>query len=129
VTLTIDKTPIFTMTNNTIFTNGFLMLGYEDPWNGGEDADTAVYYSNLRVVAVGGPVINSITADSIHNTMVIDFTITVDDSNAFSVYSASTVNGTYAKVASAVVTSLGGGLYQAVVPQNGATQFYRIFQQ
>jgi hypothetical protein len=129
VTLSIDKTPIFTTTNLTMFTSGFLMLGYEDPWNGGEDADTAAYFSNLRVVAIGGPVINSITADNVHDTMIIDFTITEDDSNAFSIYSSSTVAGPYANVSAAMITSLGGGIYQAVVPQSGATQFYRILQQ
>jgi hypothetical protein len=127
VTLSVDKTPIFVYTNSTIFTSGLLMLGYEDPYNGGEDLDTAVYYSNLRVVSVGAPIITSIAADNVHGTVIIDFSVT-DDASSFSVLGASKVNGPYASVA-ATVTSLGNGSLQAVVPQNGAVQFYRIAQQ
>ncbi len=127
VTLSIDKTPIFVYTNKTTFTSGQLMMGYEDPDDGGETADTAVYYSNLRVVAIGAPVITNIGMDNVHGTVVMDFSVT-DDGGSFSVQGASKVTGPYATVA-ATITPLGSGAFQAVVPQNGAIQFYRILQQ
>ena len=127
VTLSIDKTPIFVYTNTTMFTNGLLMLGYEDPNDGGETADTAVYYSNLRVVSVGAPFITNIGLDNAHGNVVLNFSIT-DEGGTFTVQSASTVTGPYTNVAS-TITPLSGGTFQVIVPQNGAMQFYRILQQ
>lgn len=127
VTMSIDKTPIFVYTNTSIFTSGLLMLGYEDPYNGGEDTDAAVYYSNLRVVSIGGPVVTNIGVDNVHGNAIMDFSVT-DDGTSFSVQSASNVTGPYTTVTSAI-TPLGNGSFQAVVPKNGNIQFYRILQQ
>jgi hypothetical protein len=55
VTLSINKTVIFTYTNNTVWTNGTLMLGYEDPFSSVGGSDAAVYYSNVRVVRLAPP--------------------------------------------------------------------------
>ena len=125
VTLAIDKTPIFVYTNTTIFTNGFLMLGYEDPYDGGEQPDTAVYYSNLRVVSIGGPVVQNIS--SAGGNVVMNFSIT-DDGSSFSVFSATNVTGPYTSTA-ATITPTGNGTFQVTVPQNGPVRFYKILQQ
>lgn len=127
VTMSIDKTPILVYTNKTIFTSGLMMLGYEDPYNGGEDSDAAVYYSNLRVVSVGAPVVTSMALDNVHGNVVLDFSLT-DDGSSLSVQSATNLMGPYTTVAS-TITQLGNGLFQAVVPKNGAIRFYRILQQ
>jgi hypothetical protein len=127
VTMSIDKTPIFVNTNTTIFTSGLLMLGYEDAYNGGEDSDAAVYYSNLRVVSIGTPAVTSFGLDNAHGTVVMDFSVT-DGGSSLTVQSASNVKGPYTTVP-ATITPLGNGSFQAVVPQNGAIQFYRILQQ
>ena len=63
----------------------------------------------------------------VRDTLV--FSITDDDANTFKVYGSSTLTGTFVNIPSATVTSLGGGVFQAVVPQSGPTGFYRILQQ
>ena len=57
VTLSINKTVIYTYTNTTSFTNGNLMLGYEDPFSSVGAPDAAVYYSGLSVVQLSAPTI------------------------------------------------------------------------
>ncbi len=130
VTLSADKVAIFTYTNKTVFTNGTLMLGYNDPFSSVGAQDSAAYFSNLRVVALGAPAISQIALNKVNSTVAINFTATDGNLSAasFSVSSSSTVNGTYANVPTATVTSLGGGAFQAVVPQNGAIRFYRILE-
>lgn len=127
ITMSIDKTPVYVYTNLTMFTNGCIMLGYEDPWDGGEDVDAAVYYSNLQVVRIGAPLVTNIGLDNVHGNVVMNFGIT-DDGGTFSVQSSSSVGGPYTTVAS-TITPLGNGSFQVVVPQNGAKQFYKILQQ
>jgi hypothetical protein len=55
VTLSINKTVIYTYTNTTTFTNGNIMLGYEDPFSSVGAPDGAVYYSGLTVVQLSVP--------------------------------------------------------------------------
>ena len=57
VTLLINKITIFTYTNTTVWTNGYLMLGYEDPFSSIGAPDGAAYFSDLKVVALSAPVI------------------------------------------------------------------------
>ena len=134
VTLSIDKTPIYTYTNTTAFTNGVLMLGYDDPFNASGGVDGAVYFSNLRVVRIapsGPPTIGEATVNNANSTFVMDFTCTDSSltTSSFTVQSSATVNGTYTDVAGATITQLGSNAFQAVVPVSGSIQFYRIKQQ
>jgi len=46
-----DKTLILS-SNSVIFTNGTIMLGYDDPYGNVGDTGAAVYYSDLRVVEI-----------------------------------------------------------------------------
>jgi hypothetical protein len=128
VTLSIDKTPVFVYTNATVFTNGTLMLGYNDPFSSVGSADGAVYFSNLRVVSLASPIISQITLNKANGTVVINFTTVDGDltASSFALQSASVVNGLYADVSGASITQLSAGAFQAVVSQSGATQFYRI---
>jgi hypothetical protein len=59
VTMSINKTAIFTYTNTTTFTNGTLLLGYNDPFSSVGAPDGAVYFSDLKVVRLAGPVITA----------------------------------------------------------------------
>jgi hypothetical protein len=131
VTLSIDKTPIFVYTNTTSFTNGTLMLGYNDPYSSVGTIDSAAYYSNLRVVGVGVPAISQIAINKFNSTAVINFTTEDGDATAgtFTLLSAAVVTGPYTAAAGATVTALGAGAFQAVVPESGPTEFYRISQQ
>jgi len=57
VTLSINKSVIFTYTNNSVWTNGTLMLGYDDPYSSLGGADGAAYFSNLKVVRLASPLV------------------------------------------------------------------------
>ncbi|HEX7651875.1 MAG TPA: Calx-beta domain-containing protein, partial [Verrucomicrobiae bacterium] len=46
VTMSINHTAIFTYTNTTVWTNGYLMLGYADVTGNGQTPDSSVYYAN-----------------------------------------------------------------------------------
>lgn len=128
VTLSIDKTPVFVYTNTTVWSKGLLMLGYNDPFDSTGSSDGAVYFSNLRVVSLASPSISQIAVNKANSTAVINFTSVDGDmiATSFALQSATKVSGPYADVAAAGITQLGAGAFQAVVPQSGAVQFYRI---
>jgi acetaldehyde dehydrogenase (acetylating) len=88
--------------------------------------DAAVYYSNLRVVPVGPPIISQVALNHANDTAVINFTTADGDStvSSFVVQASATLSG-FADV-SASITALSAGAFQAVVPQSGNTEFYRI---
>jgi hypothetical protein len=61
-TMSINNTIVFVYTNNTVWTNGYLMLGYADPFGGTAgvsvgNPDAAAYFSNLKVVTLPAPLI------------------------------------------------------------------------
>ncbi|HEV2318157.1 MAG TPA: hypothetical protein VGV18_00295 [Verrucomicrobiae bacterium] len=123
VALSIDKTLITVYTNTTSFTNGTIMLGYEDPFASVGAMDASVYFSNLQVVRLTPP---AITATSLNaGTFVFDFT-SPDATASFQVVGAIAVNGPYTAVTGASITPLGNGAYQASVPARTATHFYRV---
>jgi hypothetical protein len=58
ITLRINNTVIFTYTNTTPFTNGNIMLGYDDAFDSiGTGGGGLVIYDNVRVVTVAPPAI------------------------------------------------------------------------
>jgi hypothetical protein len=128
VTLSIDKTTISSSANTNHFKSGMIMLGYNDPFDGAGGEDGAVYFSNLRVVQLGPPVITQIAKQG--NTVVINFTSVDGEATAssFALQSAAQVKGAFAVDATATVTQLGTEAFQAVVPANGPMRYYRIVQ-
>ena len=134
VTMSINHTPIFTYTNTTVWTSGYLMLGYADPFGATVgNAEAGVYYANLQVVqlpaAVSVITINSIVISG--GNVVVTFTTSnaSDTTSSFTLRSSGTVNGTYGDVSPAAsMTSLGSNQFQATTPYLGSDQlFYRIF--
>jgi hypothetical protein len=126
VSLTINKTPIFSYTNTTVWTNGYLMLGYSDPFSSSTDGSVAAaYFANLSVVRLTKPEVTQTVLGS--TTATLTFT-TTDTSSPFVVEGAATVDGVYANV-NATITYQGNGTYQAVVPRGGDAQFYRVRRQ
>jgi hypothetical protein len=73
------------------------------------------------------PAIN-ITSLSVNGaTVTIDFAAgTTDTASAFVLQGSATVNGVYADIGGATITSLGGGNFQATVSVGGAANFYKI---
>ena len=131
VTMSVNKTVIFVYTNTTTFTSGKLMLGYDDPFSSVGGIDAAVYYSNLRVVSLGNaPFISQIAINPVNHTAVINFTSTDAEATAasFSVVSAPSLQGSFSTAAGATITQLSPGAFQAVVPQSGSIQFYRVVE-
>ena len=126
VTLSINKTKIFVYTNTTAFTSGTPMLGYSDPFSSVGGKDGSAYFSNLRVVPVGAPYISQVALNNVNHTAVINFTTTDGDNTvaSFAVQGSGGLSG-FADVP-ATITQLGAGAFQAVVPQGGAVEFYRI---
>lgn len=128
VTLSINHTPIFVYTNKTVWTSGYLMLGYSDPFSSVGSSDAGVYYANLQVVDLGPTkmTINNLSING--NNIVIKFTSSnpEDSAASFSLVSAGPLTNTYAPV-TATIISLGQNQYQATTAYTGdAQQFYRI---
>jgi hypothetical protein len=116
-----------------VWTGGYLMLGYADPFGASIGAPEAgVYYSNLQVVQLAAAVPPVITINSIvisGGNVVVKFTTSSgsDTTSSFTLRSSGTVSGTYNDVSpAATITSLGSNQFQATTPYNGGTQFYRI---
>jgi hypothetical protein len=126
VTLAVNKTAIFSYTNTTVWTNGYLMLGYADPFGSSSDGSVgAAYFASLEVVRLTKP---EVTQTVLGPTSVALTYTTTDTSSPFVVEAATTVDGTFAAV-NTVITYLGNGTYQAVAPRSGETQFFRVRRQ
>ena len=139
VTLSIDKTVIFTYANTTTFTNGYIMLGYNCPIGGAfnnyaNTPDAAVYISNLRVISLDGPVIThtAIVGQNCPSTpgnAVLNFTTPnpADTTASFIVQSANAVTGPYADVSPAAgITQTGPQAFQATTAASCGQKYYRI---
>jgi hypothetical protein len=131
VTMSINHTPVFVLTNTTAWQSGYLMLGYSDPYGASiGNPEAGAYFANLQVVQLPLPsimTINSITI--IGGNVVIKFTTSngSDTTSSFTLQSSGTVNGPYSNVSPAAgITSLGGNLFQATTAYTGGIQFYRI---
>jgi hypothetical protein len=126
VTLSIDKTAVFTYTNTTTFTNGTLMLGFGDPFSSAGMPDGAAYFSNLRVVRLAGPSISSMSRTG--TSVVVNFASTDGDdaASSFALQSSTDVAGPYSDVSGATVTQLGSGAFQVTGTSSSQTQFFRI---
>jgi Concanavalin A-like lectin/glucanases superfamily/Laminin G domain len=76
----------------------------------------------------GGVVVPAITSIAVSGgTVTIKFTGSATDAaSAFTLVGSSTVGGTYSPLPAAVITSLGGGNFQATIATSGSTEFYRI---
>lgn len=131
VTLSIDKITILSYVNTSRYTNGTIMLGYENPVFGGDGADGAVYYSDLKVVQLGPPAVSALAYNLQTSTLTFKFT-TPDGSvtpSSFQVVGATAINGPYTTVSGATITQLntpGAATFQATVPTSGAVHFYRL---
>jgi hypothetical protein len=132
VSLYINKQRIFSPFNNTntLFQQGYLMLGYENPAASATGAgnEAAVYFSGLQVVSIATaahpPTITSTSVSG--GNVVINFSSPdgTDTTSSFTVQSTSVVTGTFTDTAATI--SGGAGSFQATIPVSGGIQFYRI---
>jgi hypothetical protein len=130
VTMSINRTPIFVYTNSTVWTGGYLMLGYADPFgNTIGSPEAGVYYANLQVASLQStPILITGIAINGGNVVITFLTQTPSDTTAsFSLQSSGTLTGTFTDVSpSASITSLGNNEFQATTPYHGGMQLYRI---
>jgi len=124
---------------------GNLFVGrYRYPLNDGANTDPRTFIGAIDEVQVssglitpgsgqlgyipGGVVVPATTGISVSGgTVTIKFTGSASDAaSAFTLVGSPTVGGTYSALPSAVITSLGGGNFQATIATGGATEFYRI---
>ena len=132
VTMSINKSIIFAYTNTTVWTNGYLMLGYADPYGGTGGisvgaSDAAAYFSDLQVVSLTPPNVSNVAVGG--NNLTLTFTAVDggDPSSTFVVESATAVTGPYTPISPpATIISMGDGTFQAVLPTSGPTRYYRL---
>ncbi|MBI4328203.1 MAG: hypothetical protein HY674_23485 [Chloroflexi bacterium] len=131
ISLKVNNTLIFQVTNTTAFTNGTIMLGHNDQYNSVGSPSAFVVYDNVRVVSLEEtpqpPSPITITSIQLANNKAqIRFTSTNGVAADFRLESATVLNGPYAPDAAAVITSVSAGVFQAETPVAGAIRFYRI---
>ena len=125
ITLSINNSNILSYTNTTVYTNGNIMLGYDDAFDSNTGTGAAAVYDNVRVVDLGRPNITLI--QTVNTNAVMNFTWTLDDpASAFKVQRATVVTGPYADVGTATIVKLSPGVYQATAGQSGSAAYYRI---
>jgi hypothetical protein len=124
ISLTIDRTLIFSLTNTTAYTKGIVMLGYDDAYDSLSESTAGAIFANARVLSLASPLLTKIQITG--GNAVIDFTDnTADVAGQFVLQSAALVAGTYADVSS-TITALSAGHFRATVPVSGNVQFYRV---
>ena len=133
VTMSINHTAIFVYTNTTVWTNGYLMLGYADPYGASiASPDAGAYFANLQVVQL--PTTSVVTIKRIDigfGSVVVTFATSnpADTASSFTLQSSSEVNGTYNDISfpSATISSYIGNQFQATTTYTGgAHRYYRI---
>jgi len=130
VTLKINNAVIMTYSNTTAFTNGNVMIGYNDAYDSiGTGGGGLVIYDNMRVVSLpAGPQITGIHLAG--NNVVIDFSWGINEpASNFKLQTATTVAGPYTDDTSTSTTYTvvsPGSSFRVTTPQNGATRFYRL---
>jgi hypothetical protein len=127
VSLSINRTLIFSYTNTTVWKSGYLMLGYADPFGGSIGSpDAGVYYANLQVVQLPTIHIDSI---AIPNTnAVITFTTSdpLDNPTLFNLLTSTNVAGTYTNL-TGTFAPVSGSQFQVTTPYTGgAKRFFRV---
>jgi hypothetical protein len=131
VTLTINGTQLFQITNTTAFTAGDLMLGYMDSFASIGSPGNYVIYDNLRVYALPGgtiPVAITLSKNLTLNAgkVVIPFSATGAQASQLKVESSATVNGPYTADTTATVREVSAGQFEATANASSTARFYRV---
>lgn len=126
VSLKLNKTQVYSYTNNGSFTSGKIMLGYMDSFDSIGNSQSYAIIDNVRVVSLAAPVISQIAITG--GNVQVDFAANSGDVVAqFTLQSATSPGGPFTDVAS-TITSLGSGNFRSTVTYNSAVtpKFYRI---
>ena len=128
ITWKLNNSVILQYTNTTAFTNGDVMIGYNDQYGSIGSTNNYAIIDNVRVVRLGVTITTPHIAhiQVVGGNVLIDFTGGVADATgAFSVIGCATATGTYAPVGASITTQ-GPGAFRATIPLSGSSGFYRI---
>ncbi len=126
VTLSINHTTVFSLTNNTGSTSGNIMIGYDDAYDSIGNNQSYVVIDNVRVISLAAPVITAINI--VGPNVQVDFTANAGDVvSQFVLQSASSVSGPYTDTSS-TITSPSAGNFRATKAYNplSTETYYRV---
>jgi hypothetical protein len=126
VTLTINKTTIYSYVNTGLWKSGSPMLGYGDPFDSIGTYGVA-YFSNFRVVQLNGPTITGVSV--VGGNVVITFTSNDADATpaSFGVLSSGAVTGPWASSTATITQS--GATYTATTAYSATGSKYFVIKQ
>jgi hypothetical protein len=128
VTLKINNVTILSRTNNSLSTNGTIMLGYMDSFGSIGSLTNYVVFDNVRVVnlTLARPFITAVRKSGAN--IEVDFTAGAADlPGAFTLESSAVLPGGFTTDAGSSVSLLSPGLFRATSPNSGGPQrFYRV---
>lgn len=126
ITMKVNGTPIFTITNTYTFDRGTVMLGHNDEFASIGSPDNYSLWDNLRVVKLAAAdqsiVVSGIRLSGAN--VIIDFTAAAP--GAFTALSSPTVNGTYTADATVTITTNSPGVYRATTPVGTGNRFFKF---
>jgi hypothetical protein len=127
VSLSINRTLIFSYTNTTVWKSGYLMLGYEDPFGDSiGSADAGVYYANLQVVQLPTVRIDNIAVTNSNDLITFTSSDPLDISTGFNLLTSTNITGTYTNL-TGTFAPVTGSQFQVTTPfTGGAKRFFRI---
>ncbi|HEY3863904.1 MAG TPA: hypothetical protein VGO59_18670 [Verrucomicrobiae bacterium] len=127
VTLSINKTVIFSFANTNIFKSGDVMLGYGDPFDS-IGANGEAYFSNVRVVSLGAPAITGVTSSN--GNLVITFTSPDADATpaSFAVMSTTDLTKPFSTTAPSTITQSGDTFTAVTASSASGSKYFRIKQ-
>lgn len=128
ITLLLNRNFVYQATNSTAFTDGNIMLGYDDSFNSISTSGNYAIFDNVRVVRLAASTAPQLTSITVTGSNVqIDFAaLPTDAPTSFELWRAGAVNGAYGKDMGAAITSLGGGSFRATTTISGDRQFYQV---
>jgi hypothetical protein len=126
ITLKINNTAIFSLSNATAHASGNILIGYLDAFDSISPGQSYAVFDNVRVIRLAGLNINPASFQDAGANVQFDFTLDLNDTPAsFQVQSAAAVGGPYAN-AGATIVQLTPNTYRATVPKSGDARYYRV---
>ena len=127
IALRVNKTLIYQFQNIWGFTNGTIMIGFNDQWDSLGSADNYAIFDNLRVVRLGSG--NEITGVELIAGPLVQLDFSSSDGIRpadFHIDSTSALSPpAWSEETGAVITAIPEG-FRATIPFQGAMRFYRV---
>jgi hypothetical protein len=126
VSLKINNSLIFSYTNQTAYSDGYVMLGYCDAYDSTSSASAQVIFDNFRVVKTAALNITSIKMENGQVKIGFDWPMT-EPASAFELLSSPTSDAGYTVESGASFDAvLPGVSYEVTAPASTSARFYKI---